>query len=223
MIEIVKVANREEGNVKAHDILATHVDGKTLVALSGGRSPDYNLMLVKNGDIKPGAFCIVDERFGEPYHADSNELLIKNAGVESFANLNQIEFAKILSGKELAQTALDYEEEFALLLGKYPKRIGIMGIGADLHTAGIFPDGDAVRSERWIVSETFDLKYPRRVTMSLKALSEFQIFLILVFDVTKKPALILLTRGKEKNEKGFPGIFYRNTSAKCYLITSVDI
>lgn len=223
MIEVVKVANRQEGNIKAHDILKTLVDKSTLLALSGGRSPDYQKMLVDQGDIFPGVVCVVDERFGEPYHLDSNELLIRNFGVENFLISNNIEYQRILEGKTMEETARDYNQKINELFSRFPNKVGVMGMGADLHTAGIFPQSKALTSEDYVIAESYENKYPKRVTMTMKAIKQFQTFIILVFDVTKKPALFLLTKGKEKNEQLFPGIFYRNTLAKCYLITNIDI
>ena len=223
MIEVIKVKNREEGNLKAHDILKTLVDKSTLLALSGGRSPDYAKMLVEGGDVFPGAVCIIDERFGEPYHMDSNEFVIRNFGVENFLISNNIEYHRILEEKTMEETARDYNQKINELFSRFPNKVGVMGMGADLHTAGIFPQSKALASEDYVIAEMYENKYPKRVTMTMKALSRFQNFIILVFDVTKKPALFLLTQGKEKNEKIFPGIFYRNAQAKCYLITSVDI
>lgn len=223
MIEVIKVANRDEGNNTAHDLLKTLADKSTLLALSGGRSPDYKKMLIAGADIFPGAVCVVDERFGEPYHADSNELIIRDFGVENFLISNNIEYHKILKGKKMDDCAKDYNQEIDDLFSRFPKKVGIMGLGADLHTAGIFPQSEALTSENLVIAETYGNKYPKRVTMTLKALRQFQSFIILVFDVTKKPALFLLVRGKERNQHLFPGIFYRNTTAKCYLVTSVDI
>ena len=72
MIKIVNVEDREKGNEKAHDILKKLVDNKTLLALSGGTSPDYRKMIVEPADIVPGAVCIVDERCGPDYYEYSN-------------------------------------------------------------------------------------------------------------------------------------------------------
>jgi len=47
MIKVVNVKNREEGNRKAHGILKKLVDTNTLLALSGGTSPDYQKMIVE--------------------------------------------------------------------------------------------------------------------------------------------------------------------------------
>ena len=82
MIDVINVKDRDEGNDKAHEVLKEIVDLETLLALSGGTSPNYKSMLVKLGDIVPGAICVVDERFGKPFHKDSTEQLLKKSGVK---------------------------------------------------------------------------------------------------------------------------------------------
>src|SRR3989344_9036461 len=138
MIDVVKVKNQGEGNKKAHNILKKLVDSKTLLALSGGTSVDYHLMLATTEDteILPGAICIVDERFGLPFHKDSNELLLRNQGVKDFADRFCIESHKILKGRDFLETAKVYEKEIKDLFKKFKKKVGEMGIGVNLHTAG---------------------------------------------------------------------------------------
>src|SRR3990167_7815365 len=110
MIKVVNVKDREEGNKKTHDILKKLVDDKTLLALSGGTSVDYRVMFGQD-EINPGAICVVDERFGKPFHKDSNELLLKNQGVKDFADRFCIERHKILKGKDFLENAKVYEKE----------------------------------------------------------------------------------------------------------------
>src|SRR3972149_8873339 len=185
MIKVVNVEDREEGNKKAHDILKKLVDNKTLLALSGGTSPDYRKMIVEPADIMPGAICVVDERYGKPFHKDSNELLLKNHGVKDFADKECIESHKILKGKDFLETAKVYEKEIEDLFKKFKKKVGVMGVGVNLHTAGIFPFSVAAHSPDYVVSEKVDDKFPKRVTLTLKALGEFTSFVILVFGKEK--------------------------------------
>lgn len=223
MIEHVKVKDREEGNLKAHDILKGIVDGQTLLALSGGTSPDYETMIVKPADIIPGAICVVDERYGEPFHTDSNELLLKNFGVIDHCERKGIDFYKILEGKGIEQTSEDYDQLMSELFVRYPKKVGVMGIGANLHTAGIFPHSKAAASADFIVAETVQDKFPQRITMTLRALGEFQTFVILAFGEEKKEPLAKMLDVKENDMQKYPAIFYRKCFAKCYLITDQNV
>ena len=225
MIQVVKVKNREEGNRKAHDILKKLVDKKTLLALSGGTSVDYHLMLAtsEGTGVAPGAICVVDERYGKPFHKNSNELLLRNQGVKDFADRECIESHKILKDKDFLETAKDYEKEIEGLFKKFKKKVGVMGIGANLHTAGIFPYSTATQSADYVVSEEVDDKLPDRVTLTLKALGEFTNFVILAFGKEKKDALRKVLDEKENDMQKYPAIFYRKSVAKSFLITDIDI
>ncbi len=236
MIQVIEVKDRDEGNLKAYDILRNIVDSQTLLALSGGTSPDYRRMIVEpltplrsagqsyeGQGILPGAICVVDERYGEPYHENSNELLLKNFGVIEYCERKGIDFYKILEGKGIEQTAEDYDQLMSELFVKYPKKVGVMGIGANLHTAGIFPHSKAAASADFVVAETVDDQFPQRITMTLRSLGEFQNFLILAFGPAKQDALRIMLDEKENDMQKYPAIFYRKCFAKCHLITDVNL
>ncbi len=223
MIDVVKVKDKDEGQKKAHDFLKKLVDGGTLLALSGGTSMDYRKMIVGPLDILPGALFVLDERYGEPFHKDSNELLLKNQGIKNFADKECIESHKILKGKSFVQTAKIYEKEIEDLFLRFGKRVGIMGVGTNLHTAGIFPYSDAAHWAQFVVAEEIEDKYPKRITLTLKALGEFTNFLILMFGDKKKGALRMLLDDSVNDMQKFPAIFYRKVPIKSYLITDITI
>lgn len=223
MIDIVQVKDKEEGNLKAHDILKKLVDLKTLLALSGGTSVDYQTMIVKPADIKPGAICVVDERYGKPFHKNSNELLLKKQGVGDIAFELRIEFHNILSGNNFLETEKVYEKVVGELFKKFNKRVGIMGVGANLHTAGIFPYSAGCKSPDYVACQIVEDKFPKRITLTLKALGEFQNFVILMFGSTKLDALKIMLDENENDMQKYPAIFYRKTKAKVFLITDIKV
>lgn len=223
MLKVIKVTNREEGNEKAHDMLAELVDPTTLLALSGGTSVDYKQMLVKPADITPGAVCIVDERYGSEFHKDSNELLLKNAGILNWSDEKVIEFYKILNGSDFVETANAYEETIKQLLGRFTKKVGVMGVGANLHTGGIFPHSLAAKSPDLVVSETVDDEFPNRITVTLKTMGEFDTFVILMFGEKKKEAIKLILNDAENDMQMYPAIFYRKGFADSFLITDQEV
>src|SRR3989344_3607444 len=166
MIQVVKVRDKEEGQIKAHDLLVGLVSKDTLLALSGGTSMDYRKMIVDFDDVVPGAICVVDERYGELFHRDSNELLMQEAGVKDFADKKCIESHKILRGAGFLETANGYEKEIEDLFARFPKKVGVMGVGANLHTAGIFPFSVALKSPNFVEAEEVSDKYPLRITIT---------------------------------------------------------
>lgn len=261
MIEVVKVKDRQEGNLQAYDILAETVNHDTLLALSGGTSPDYKkifgfekrkiflrssvspaglkLMIVdpprrpfdsfaqgyegQADDIIPGAVCLADERYGGPYHPDSNELVLKKAGLFHYLDEKHIEYHRVLGDEDFYQTAEDYDRLMFELFERFENRVGVMGLGANLHTAGIFPHSEAVTSADFVVSEEVVDKFPERITLTLKALEEFQTFIILAFGEAKKGAIIKMLDEKENDLQKYPAIFYRTSGAKSYLITDLNL
>lgn len=223
MIDLVNVKDRIGGNLKAHDILKSLVDSATLLALSGGTSPDYHKMIVEPADIIPGAICVFDERYGRSFHKDSNELLLKNAGIKQWADKNCIESYKILSGRDFLATATGYGKVIRGLFEKFPKKVGVMGVGTNLHTAGIFPYSVSGKSPNFVEAETVDDKFPRRITLTLRALGEFSYFIILMFDREKREALRIIMDDAENDMQKYPAIFYRKAPIKSYLITDIDL
>src|SRR3989344_3507430 len=223
MINIVKVKDRDGGQAKAHDLLKKLVDKDTLLALSGGASVDYGAMIVGSSDILSGAICVVDERYGEEFHKDSNELLLKNQGIKNFADEKCIESHKILKGKGFLETVKIYDKEIEDLFKRFPKRVGVMGVGANMHTAGIFQNSDAAHSADFVVAEEVDDQYPKRITLTLKALGEFTNFIIMMFGPAKQNALKMLMDEKVNDMQKFPAIFYRKAKIKCFLVTDINI
>jgi|SRR3989344_5063021 len=238
MIKLVGVKDKSEGQIKAHDILKRLVDKHTLLALSGGTSVDYRKMLVESTDVIPGAICVVDERYGEEFHRDSNELLLKNQGIKDFADEECIETHKILKGKGFLETAKIYEEEIEDLFKRFKKRVGVMGVGTNLHTAGIFPHSSATQSADYVVAEEVKdkqslrsspakrgagLKFPKRITLTLKALGEFSSFVILLFGSAKQNTLRMILDKSVNDMQKYPAIFYRKYKAKTYLITDINV
>lgn len=223
MIDFVKVKDKDEGQVKAHDILKTLVDGQTLLALSGGTSPNYKKMIVEPADIMPGAICVVDDRFGEPFHKDSTEFLLREQGVKEYADKNCIETHKILKGKGLIETGEVYAKEIEELFGRFKKRVGLMGVGTNLHTGGIFPYSLAAKSPELAVGETVEDKFKERVSITLKALGEFTNFVILMFGEEKKGVLKIMLGEEENDMQKYPAVFYRKSEIKSYLVTDIDL
>lgn len=219
MIDVIKVKDRDEGNLRAHDLFKEIMDGNTLLALSGGTSPDYQRMIVDPADILPGAICVVDERYGEPFHKDSTEFLLREQGVKEYADKFCIESHKILKGKSLEETALVYAKEVAELFARFPKRVGVMGVGSNLHTAGIFPNSMATESRELVIGEEVNDKFRQRVTLTLRALSQFSAFVILMFGEDKKAAIRKILDKNERDMRKYPATFYRMAKIKSFLIT----
>lgn len=222
MIDVIKVKNEVEGNLKAHEILKKIVDFSTLLALSGGTTPDYSKMIVEPADILPGAVCIVDERWIHQ-DSDTNLHMMKKVGLAAFLEKNKINFYGVQHNANLEDLVEGYDFLIRDLFDKFPKKVGVMGVGENLHTAGIFPKSEAVHSPDFIVWEEVKDEFPKRITLTLRALGEFQTFIILMFGKEKKEALKKLLDEHQNDMQKYPAIFYRKAKAKAYLITDQNI
>ena len=221
MIDVVKVKGRVVGQIKAHEILKKIVDSTTFLALSGGTSMDYRSMIVTPDDIIPGAICIVDERYGEPFHQDSNEKLLADAGVKEFSDKHCIESRKILCGQGFSETAKLYNDVTSQLFKKFPKRVGVMGVGSNVHTAGVFPGSLAAKSADYVVGEEVDDQFPKRITLTMKAFGEFTNFVVMMFGQEKKAALEIILNETENDIDKYPAVFYRKSPIRSFLITDI--
>lgn len=221
MIEIVKVEGKTAGQIKAHEILKKIVNSTTLLALSGGTSMDYRRMIVSPNDIIPEAICVVDERYGEPFHKDSNEKLLADAGIKEFADKHCIPTIKYLVGKSFEETADIYDNKIKDLFLRFPKRVGVMGVGTNLHTAGIFPNWQVLKSQNYVVAEGVENEFPKRITLTLKALGEFTNFIVMMFGQEKKEALKIMLDDAEKDLERYPAVFYRISPIKSFVITDI--
>src|SRR3989344_6728354 len=180
-------------------------------------------MIVDHADIKPAEVCMADERYGLPFHENSNEFLIKNFGMIDYLASKRIKFHKILEGKSIEQTEKSYDQTIRTLFAKYKDKVGIMGVGANVHTAGIFPNSKALKTPAYVVSEMVDDVYPQRVTMTLKALGEFTSFVIMMFGAEKRGALSIMLNPNENDIQKYPAVFFRKCRAIAHLVTDITL
>ncbi|MBI2330090.1 6-phosphogluconolactonase [Candidatus Daviesbacteria bacterium] len=220
-VKITRCKDKNEASQKALDLLITSVDSNTLLLLSGGASPDllYQL-IVQDNTLRPGAVALIDERFGVPMHDNSNEKMIAGTGLLAYINNEGIPFYGILKNSDMEIAARAYEQITKDLFRKFSKKIAIMGIGSDGHTAGIKPDLE-YNHARWVVAyDDTAGSFGKRVTLTFEALSEIDEFTILVFGENKKEAFEKMF--EESDEKKVPMAFYTNHPTKSTILTTLE-
>lgn len=210
-ITLVTVSSEEEGTMLAKKFLYSVIDKKTVLFLSGGSTPkNIYTSFAREALINPGAVAMVDERYGEPLHNLSNQLMIKNTGFLDYLAMRYVQFYPILTGKkDRVTTAREYDEAVRYLIHYFQKKVAILGVGEDGHTAGIAPNrvdftNPLFLAERKLlqVSEFHDTKvmspqgssmppygFGERITLTLHALSQMDILLVLAFGEKKREAL----------------------------------
>ncbi len=228
-ITVANVPDAPAGVDLTMEVLYITLDKKTVLYLSGGSTPKtLYAKLAQDEKLSPGAVGQVDERYGEPMHQNSNQLMIKGTGLTRYLEMKNIPFYPILQGKERVETADAYDQKIRELNTVFQKSVAIMGIGADGHTSGIAPnrfdftdpvfDNDR---KTLLVSEFNDEKgsFKERVTTTFLGLEMLDLMIILAFGDDKKIALDkMFEDGKEEE---IPARFYKRPeiAKKTLLIT----
>lgn len=226
-ISMLKVHGSTPGVELAKMEIYKIVDERTALFLSGGSTPkSLYQKLAKEEKLKVGAVAMVDERFGPPFHQNSNEKMIRETGFLSYLEEKKIPFYSILRfhPKGVASDiAGDYNKAVHDLFKKFQKRVAILGIGEDGHTAGL-PAGKSqisnFKSQMLVTRiENFPGEFKKRVTLTFRALSKMDLLILLVFGKEKKKALeFLFSKGPISD---VPARFFKTPkiSQKTLLIT----
>lgn len=124
--------------------------GKASLLVSGGSTPKPLFQKLSNIDIPWGKVTIslVDDRWLEPTHKDSNELLVKENLLQNFASS-----AKFVGMYIEGKTAFESDEDCSITYEEqvFPFDVIILGMGGDSHTASLFPENEKLK-------DGFDLK-----------------------------------------------------------------
>jgi 6-phosphogluconolactonase/glucosamine-6-phosphate isomerase/deaminase len=137
----------------------------------------------------------IDERFGVPGHPDSNWRQLESAGF----NLPRAARRPVLAGKGIEQTAKDYDRFISGAFSSGSYVIGLLGIGADGHTAGILPGSAALSSDNYFdyyASSDFE-----RITLTGKGLLLLDEAVVYAAGASKKRALENLYKKIDPSEQ----------------------
>ena len=136
-------------------------------------------------DIDTSKLCITltDERYGRPGHADENWIQLEQLGF----NVSTINAYRVLRGEDIETTAQDFSDKLERLFETHDYKIGLFGIGADGHTAGIKPHTVAVTSDEYAAQ--FEGADFARVTMTPKAVAVLDEVVAYAHGSEKYPAL----------------------------------
>ena len=164
-------------------------DKKVLWLVSGGSNIQLAVEIMKQipDDLSWNlTISLIDERFGEVGHADSNWQQLLDAGID----FKQAKAIPILDGsKNLNQNADNYEKKFREMLTENDVKIGLFGMGADGHTSGILPETVAAREttdDKLIVG--YQDKFAR-ITTTFVAIKKLDETFLVAFGADKKPAM----------------------------------
>lgn len=233
-LKLILVKDAAEGVEIVKNLLYKKVNKKTALFLSGGKTPkELYSELAQEEKINPGAVALIDERVGEILHENSNEKMIEKTGFLSYLEKNKIPFYSILRlhlrgglRLHLKGAASNYNERVKHLLGNFSKKIAIMGIGEDGHTASL---PVATNNLKLITNNyvdninNFPGEFRERITLTFKALEEMDLLTVLVFGSAKQKALRLMFKRGPLEE--IPSRFYTKPEIanKTLLITDQKV
>lgn len=171
-------------------------DGKFVLLLSGGATPRRLYALLSAPPLDPSRthLFLGDERGVRITNPQSNYRMI------SETLLSRVPFPpenihRVKTDLPPDDAAMNYELELKEFFGGPPAfHLALLGMGADGHTASLFPGSDALReSERWVVATRAET--PRRITLTFPALNACAEVLFLVTGAQKAPAVAAALQG----------------------------
>ena len=232
-ITVSNLSDKEKGIALLSDILPEIITKKTMLYLSGGSLEGLYEQVAKAETLEPGAVGLIDERFGKPMHATSNELMIRKTGLLRYLEIRDIPFYPVLqSGKDREAVAQAYDEKVRSLQAVYQQHVGLIGIGPDGHISSIIPNRKEFHNpwfdadhKHLLVSEFNDprSKYKERVGMTFLGLSMLDLLLVFVFGDNKKEALEKVF--EDGSETEIPARFFKRPeiAAKTLLLTDQTV
>lgn len=180
--------------------------GRFIIALSGGSTPRgvYGRLAAEYLDSIPWNCWEVfwgDERAVPPDHADSNYAMAREALLSRVPLPPERIHRMPADMTDMQQAAREYEallrRVFAVPVGGLPRfDLVLLGMGADGHTASLFP-GTAALGEmtRWVVPNPVPQLGSRRLTLTFPVLNHARSIIFLVAGDDKATALHQVLEG----------------------------
>lgn len=219
-VDVIRVAGAEAASEAAardfvdlaREAVASH--GRFSVALSGGSTPRrlYQLLAAApyRGQVawERVEFFWGDERAVPPDHPDSNYGLAAAALLGTLNLLPQRIHRIQAERADRDEAARDYQLEIARVFGIDPEGpppafdLVLLGLGADGHTASLFPYSEGLRERRrWVVSHYVAKLGAERITLTLPLLNQAKEIRLLVAGTDKAPALRAVLEGPRDPER----------------------
>lgn len=205
----------------AEDAIDDH--GKFSVALAGGSTPtetyqtlatiefaqqvDWERVHVFWGDERPVPPTHPDSNYKRPYEILLNPLAVREENIH-----------RIQGENEPAQAALNYEKSIRHHFGGDSPRFDLilLGMGADGHTASLFPGTQALHEDsRWVIAHHIDKLNSERITFTPKLINAAANVTFLVTGEHKAERLRHVLSGRYQPDH-WPAQIIRPTNGKLY-------
>ncbi len=232
-ITVCNVADLAAGVELVKAILYDIVDRKSVLYLSGGSVQALYEQLAHEERLLPGAVGLIDERFGEPMHLNSNEKMIDQTRILKYLTFKDVPFYPVLQkGKSREEASAAYDEKIRSLHTTFQKHVGLIGIGPDGHISSVIPNRPDFHDpwfdpdrQHLLVSEFNDPNshYKERVGMTFVGLSMLDVLIVPAFGDSKQPMFEAMF--SEGSEEDIPARFFKRPeiAQKTLLITDQNI
>lgn len=184
-------------------------DNKVLWLVSGGSCIDVAIKVMSTleklslggshkstGELHIG---LIDERFGEPGHQDSNWQQLLDKGFDAGSSTIKITAHPVLNtvvaDTSLEATAKNYNQCLLDLIQRVDTVIGLFGMGADGHTAGLLP-GNPIMQSPLLVDHYIAADYSR-ITVTPKLVDKLGKARLFAIGSHKWPNLDRLLVGRD--------------------------
>ena len=187
------------------------------VALAGGSTPRklYALLasdpLFRDFPWKQSHFFFGDERYVPPSHLDSNYLMVTNTllafGLVPMSNMHRVHTEL----PDVNQAAVDYDVELhtffnpLMRFNNFPRfDVILLGMGADGHTASLFPGTKGLEeTNRWVVANWVEKLNSNRITFTFPVLNSANTVMLLIAGADKADMLRNVL-GVDRNTGKYP-------------------
>lgn len=175
-------------------------NGKRVLWLtSGGSNIPTSVQVMDNisSDLSKNlSVSLIDERFGEPEHSESNWAQLMQAG---FKGKNATLLPVLRPDVSFEETISNYNTLIGKAFAENDIVIAQLGIGPDGHVAGILPNSPATTAKTLVAG--YEAPPLMRLTLTFPALGRITAAYVFAFGKPKQKALVSLQAGKLSPEQ----------------------
>lgn len=210
-------------------VLKAHRNDKILLLLSGGSAVKIYGRLVRemrddNENWKNLAMAQIDDRFQPQNREDINAVAIGKTGLWETCKKIGIPYYLISQESTLEQATDKYNRQLKELFEHFSYKIGVLGIGDDVHTAGLLPGYEnSWNKDSYAVGCKNNGRYPERISATPKVLSGFSQAVVVVVGEKKRQAIEkALDQDNLQNLDKYPAVIIQKIK-KVDLFTDITL